>query len=121
MASVDFFNCNLGPREQLNVQTSWIDLSQLYGYYPKLANKLRGENGTLKVSEYYGKEYLPFASNTSATKQATEYSRKPKCYMNGDPRTEDNVVLTSIQTIFLREHNRIARELQSQHPDWSSD
>jgi hypothetical protein len=41
--------------------------------------------------------------------------------LNGDPRTEDNVILTSIQTIFLREHNRIARELQRQHPSWSSD
>jgi peroxidase len=125
MASVDLFNCNLSPREQLNIQTSWIDLSQLYGYYPKLADNLRGENGTLKVSEYYGRDYLPFASNTSSTcpdnRYASEYSRKPKCYLNGDPRTEDNVVLTSIQTIFLREHNQIARELQILHPDWSSD
>jgi hypothetical protein len=124
MASVDVFNCNLAPREQLNIQTSWLDLSQLYGYYPDLAKSLRGENGTLKVSLYNGKEYLPFASNTSTcsyNRLASEYSRKPKCYLNGDPRTEDNVMLTSIQTIFLREHNRIARELQNQHPDWSSD
>jgi peroxidase len=97
----------------------------LYGYYPKLANDLRGENGTLKVSKYDGKEFLPFASNTSSAcpdkRYDTEYSRKPKCYLNGDPRTEDNVIITSLQTIFLREHNRIARELQSQHPNLSSD
>jgi hypothetical protein len=81
MPSVNVFNCNLAPREQLNIQTSWLDLDQLYGYYPDLAKSLRGENGTLKVSLYYGKEYLPFASNTptcSYSRSASEYSRKPK-------------------------------------------
>ena len=30
-ATVSDFDCSLGPREQLNIQTHWIDLSQLYG------------------------------------------------------------------------------------------
>jgi hypothetical protein len=123
MPSVNMFNCFLAPREQLNVHTSWIDLSQLYGYYPELADKLRGENGTLKASWANGKEYLPFASNKSCSynRIASEYSRKQKCYLNGDPRTEDNVMLTSIQTIFLREHNRIASELLQLNYSLTSD
>jgi peroxidase len=125
MAAINLFDCYLAPREQLNIQTSWLDLSQLYGYTPESAANLRCENGLLKVSWSNGKEYLPFASNNTSScpskRQASEYSRKPKCFLNGDSRTEDNVILTSIQTIFLREHNRIARELKSQHPDWTSD
>jgi peroxidase len=124
LPSVNVFNCFLAPREQLNVQTSWLDLSQLYGYYPELALKLRDRaNGTLKSSWLNGKEYLPYASNTSytANRYASEYSRRQKCFLNGDPRTEDNVVLTSIQTLFLREHNRLARLLQKQNPTWSDE
>jgi peroxidase len=123
MASINVFNCFLAPREQLNIQTSWLDLSQLYGYYPDLANALRGDNGTLKASYENGYEYLPFASNTSCSnnKFATEYSRRQRCFLNGDPRTEDNVLITSIQTIFLREHNRIARILRLNRPDWSDE
>jgi peroxidase len=123
MPSVNSFDCFLAPREQLNIQTSWIDLSQLYGYYPELADKLRGENGTLKASWANGKEYLPFASNKSCSynRFASEYSRRQRCFLNGDPRTEDNVVLTSIQTLFLREHNRIARQLQQLNTSWTSD
>jgi peroxidase len=121
LPSVNLFDCFLAPREQLNVQTTWLDLSQLYGYYPELALKLRdGVNGTLKSSWLNGKEYLPFASNTSCSNNqfASEYSRRKRCFLNGDPRTEDNAVLTSIQTVFLREHNRIARLLKQQNPLW---
>jgi peroxidase len=124
MASVNAFDCYLSPREQLNVQTSWLDLSQLYGYYPELTNKLRGKNGLLKSSrDEDNNEFLPYKSKKEClkTRQAAEYSRRPKCFISGDPRTEDNAILTSINTIFLRYHNKIAKKLYKQHPDWSSD
>jgi hypothetical protein len=124
MPSVNLFDCFLAPREQLNVQTSWLDLSQLYGYYPELAKKLRdGVNGTLKSSWQNGKKYRPFASNNSCSnsRYGSEYSRRQRCFLSGDSRTEDNVVLTSIQTLFLREHNRLARLLQKQNPMWSDE
>jgi peroxidase len=123
MPSVNAFDCFLAPREQLNVQTSWLDLSQLYGYYPELTERLRGENGLLKSSRSENnKEFLPLNSKQCPTnRQAAEYSRRPKCFINGDPRTEDNAILTSITTIFLRYHNKIAKKLYKQHPDWTSD
>jgi peroxidase len=123
MASVNVFDCFLSPREQLNVQTSWLDLSQLYGYSAKLTKKLRGPYGTLKATLVDGKEYLPQSGSNPCffNRVASEYSRRPKCYLNGDPRTEDNNILTSINTMFLRYHNQIARKLYRQHPDWSSD
>jgi peroxidase len=95
----------------------------MYGYYPELASKLRDVDGKLKVSLQNGKEFLPFASNTSCSfnKFSSEYSRRQRCFLNGDPRTEDNAILTSIQTIFMREHNRIATALKKLNPSWSDE
>jgi peroxidase len=123
LPSINVFSCALSFREQLNIQTSWLDLSQLYGNNLTLANKLRDVDGKLKVSLENGDEFLPFDGSPSCNnnKQAAEYSRRRKCLLTGDPRTEDNVILTSLQTIFLREHNRIATVLKFKNPRWSSD
>ena len=39
----------------------------------------------------------------------------------GDVRANENIELTAIQTLFLRNHNRIAAELQKEHPHWSDE
>ena len=36
----------------------------------------------------------------------------------GDVRAAENVALTSLHTLFAREHNRWVDELQARHPDW---
>src|SRR5262249_11940860 len=37
----------------------------------------------------------------------------------GDVRANENVELTALQTLFVRNHNRIAGELQKEHPGWT--
>ncbi|KAG8226507.1 hypothetical protein J437_LFUL006897 [Ladona fulva] len=39
----------------------------------------------------------------------------------GDFRVNQNLGLVVFQTIFLREHNRIAKELYEMHPEWSDE
>ncbi len=39
----------------------------------------------------------------------------------GDVRAAENVALTSLHTLFAREHNRWVDSLERDHPDWSSD
>src|SRR5207244_3416241 len=39
----------------------------------------------------------------------------------GDVRANENIELTAVQTLFVREHNRIAGQLQAAHPSWSDE
>jgi peroxidase len=123
LASVNDFDCNLGPREQLNVQTAWIDLSMVYGYNDDLAASLRSnDDGTLKASlDANGDEFLPFVEGEEClnSRVTTEYSRRVRCFLEGDPRAEDNSILTSIHTVWLREHNRVARKLAELNSCWN--
>jgi hypothetical protein len=39
----------------------------------------------------------------------------------GDVRANENIELTAMQTLFVREHNRVAALLQADHPTWSDE
>lgn len=41
--------------------------------------------------------------------------------LEGDVRVDENVALTSIHTLFMREHNRLARALKRLNPHWDSE
>lgn len=126
--SVRDFECSLGPREQLNFITHWLDLSQLYGSFNDKARSLRTlVDGTLKSNiAANGREILPLGSNQTATcnnryKPAASVHSAFECYNTGDTRTEHNVWLSGIQTVFLREHNKVARELKNINPHWNDE
>src|SRR5262249_23482576 len=42
-------------------------------------------------------------------------------FVAGDPRANETTELTSLQTLFLPNHNAIARQLQLPHPDWNDE
>jgi hypothetical protein len=41
--------------------------------------------------------------------------------MSGDSRINQNPTLSIVQILFMREHNRIAKELQKLNPQWSDE
>lgn len=43
------------------------------------------------------------------------------CYRSGDSRVNVNPYVTTLYTIFLRSHNRIAKQLQNDHPTWTDE
>ena len=105
------------PRNQVNDLTSYIDASNVYGSDAKLANKLRlFKGGLLKQGGRLDtlKGNLPFQNNTP------DNSVLP-FFVAGDNRSNELVGLTIMHTIWMREHNRVARQLKKINPCWDDE
>jgi peroxidase len=46
---------------------------------------------------------------------------KVKCFIGGEGRTNENLGLVSIQTLFLRMHNKLAKQLSTLNPHWNDE
>ncbi|XP_076876539.1 eosinophil peroxidase-like [Brachyhypopomus gauderio] len=53
--------------------------------------------------------------------EKTHHAHKRAINATGDARVDENSTLTSLHTLFLREHNRLARVLRLLNPKWSSE
>ncbi|XP_013100427.2 uncharacterized protein LOC106082459 [Stomoxys calcitrans] len=108
----------LGPRDQINQNTHFLDASMVYGENVCVANKLRGFSGRLNstVHPIRGKELLPQTNHHPECK-----SRNRLCFDGGDDRASEQPGLTAMHTIFLREHNRIVEGLRGVNPHWNGD
>ncbi|XP_037609751.1 eosinophil peroxidase-like isoform X5 [Sebastes umbrosus] len=127
------FGGEANKREQINALTAFLDLGQVYGSEEKLAMFLRdhqSDGGLLRVNTEFkdnGRELLPFNPlpvNMCATRgRVTNDSnaREVPCFIAGDVRVDENIALTSIHTVFMREHNRVARALKRLNPHWDSE
>ncbi|XP_063812062.1 myeloperoxidase-like [Pseudophryne corroboree] len=121
--------CSLSTpvREQINVLTSYVDGSQIYGSDAIVANKLRNTTnqlGLLTINQNFtdnGHSFLPFAENQEDICIMTNKSAKIPCFLAGDTRVSEMPGLTVLHTLFMREHNRIATELHALKPNWSGE
>ena len=116
------------PREHFNEITAWLDASSVYGSDAFRANWLRTfRDGKMKTSTG---NMLPFNTTNGefdgtvdidAPHMADDVGFASRLFVGGDVRANENVLLTSYHTVFVREHNRIADELMLQHPDWQDE
>lgn len=108
----------LGPREQINQNTAFLDASQIYGENNCICQKLRGFSGRMNstIHPIKGKELLPQSPSHPECK-----SPSGQCFIAGDGRASEQPALTVIHTIFLREHNRIVEGLRGVNPHWSGE
>ncbi|XP_068126278.1 myeloperoxidase-like [Hyperolius riggenbachi] len=121
--------CNIvSPvREQINVLTSYVDGSQVYGSDIAAAEKLRNNTndlGLLAVNQNYtdnGYSLLPFTGSSLDVCAGTNRSAAIPCFLAGDGRVNEQLGLTTFHTLFLREHNRIATKLHELNPHWSGE
>ena len=96
------------PREHVNHVTAFIDGSVVYGSSEPHAAALRTfDGGKLKSQDTAVGELLPF--NTDGLMNAP--SPSPNFFIAGDVRSNENIGLTSMQTLWVREHNRLAEAL----------
>ena len=97
-----------GARQQINAITSFVDGSNVYGADAVRARELRVLDGTGKLKTSAG-DLLPF--NTAGLPNAPFNSSD--FFLAGDVRANEQVALTAMHTLFVREHNfwaeRIAR------------
>ncbi len=107
------------PRQQINFSTAFIDASPIYGANDRIASIIRGGPANpvakLRTSNDIngdGQNLLPrnaFGPDPDAD------------FVAGDSRVNDNAVLTSLQILFMREHNRLVDELTVDHPTWNQE
>nr|XP_019956653.1 PREDICTED: eosinophil peroxidase-like [Paralichthys olivaceus] len=120
-------------RQQMNAITAFIDVGQVYSSDDSKARFLRNlttDQGLLRVNEKYddnSRELLPF-QNSGANMCATRaritnnvIAEEVPCFLAGDERSNENIALTSLHTLLLREHNRLVRALAKLNPRWNGE
>ncbi|XP_023335820.1 chorion peroxidase [Eurytemora carolleeae] len=116
-------DCSLGPRDQINQITSYIDASNVYGSTPDDQHSLRLlKKGKLKYTDLHiRKPLLPPLESLEAEEACRIKSPNLHCFHAGDERVNEQPGLATMHTLWLREHNRVAVEMGSLNPHWSDD
>lgn len=113
------------PREQINVVTAFLDGSMIYGSSEAVAGALRTfTGGRLKMS---ANGYLPwndrsyFPEGTLSMANDAHVVADNELFAAGDVRANENIELTALQTLFVREHNRLADAIAAANPHYSDE
>jgi hypothetical protein len=131
------------PRQQPNDITAFLDASMVYGSDAVTANALRAHSGgrlktspgpdgvigtaddwlPLNIQTYFPGFHETGGDGTGAFHIANDAHIVPdsQLFMAGDVRVNENIELTSLHTLFMREHNRIADALRANNPTWSDE
>jgi len=104
------------PRQQLNMITTWIDASNVYGSDAIRAEALRTNDGTGKLKTSDG-DLLPFNVDGLPNAGSTD----PDMFLAGDIRANEQAALTSMHTLFVREHNRLADVIRNRESEYTGD
>ncbi len=104
------------PRQQVNAVTGWIDASTVYGSDTQRADALRTNDGTGRLKTSEG-NFLPYNEQQFPNSRFQLSS----LFLAGDERANENIGILSIQTLFMREHNRLAEEIAGSSPGLSGE
>jgi len=107
-------------RQQINVITAWIDASMIYGSSSKRARELRARDGSarLAVTPSAVGDLPPYNLNGLPNLPT---SRDGGFFLAGDVRANENVALTALHALFVREHNALVASLGRRQPGQSTD
>jgi peroxidase len=116
------------PAQQVTTVTSYLDLSQVYGSSQTVSDAIRSfTGGLLKTSPgnmlpldstaYFTPEQITALNMANDSGAAAQ----DRLYAAGDRRANENIELTALQTLFMRNHNAIANQLHASHPKWTDE
>ena len=115
-------------RQFSNDITAFIDGSSVYGSTSSRAKWLRTyEDGKLKTSRG---NLLPWNTlsgefndvrDPSSPHMDDPIGSSSRLFVAGDVRANENPLLLTLHTIFVREHNRLCDEIKSEFPDWEDE
>lgn len=116
------------PRLFANELSAFIDGSAVYGSDQPRADWLRSfVDGKLKVS---AGNLMPYNTLTgefdgeldpNAPHMADAAGFNTRLFVAGDVRANENPLLLSLHTLFVREHNRRCDLIKAEHPDWNDE
>jgi len=110
-----FKNDDQGVRQQLNQITAYIDGSGVYGSDSVRADYLRAMAGMGKLKTSTadnGESLLPYNLN-GLDNAMPGLSAAGDFFIAGDVRANEQIGLTAVHTLFVREHNRLAEDMAS--------
>ncbi|KAL5236598.1 hypothetical protein ACI65C_004008, partial [Semiaphis heraclei] len=120
-------DCTFGPRQQMNQATHYLDGSMVYGSSAKQTWSLRTKfDGQLLTNMGCDKKYqrdalqpkyLPLEIIDS---DACQFG-SGTCYKTGDTRANELPQTTVMYTLWVREHNRLAKLLSHVNPHWDDE
>uniref|UniRef100_A0A147BFY3 Putative peroxinectin n=2 Tax=Ixodes ricinus TaxID=34613 RepID=A0A147BFY3_IXORI len=115
--------CSLGPRQQIDSLTSFVDGSQVYGSSLEDSLKLRTLQGDGRLKFDVGRRgdmILP-ASFHPHEDQCSRPEHGDLCFRAGDERVNEQPGLTAMHTLWLRQHNFVAGKLAGLNPHWDDE
>ena len=101
------------PRRQINAISAFIDASHVYGSDDKRARVLRTNDGTGRLETSHEGRFLPFNEQRLENEGGRDLTG---LFVAGDPRVNEQIGLTAMHTLFVREHNRIASIIDKRDP-----
>lgn len=101
-----------GVTQQLNGLSPYLDASAVYGYEREQARQLRKHDGSGK---------LRASESAAAERGALLPLDESGEFVTGDPRARENVLLSAMHVLWLREHNWWCERLRDEHPSWDGD
>lgn len=114
--------CRINGREQFNQASAYIDGSMIYATTRLEADiRLRAHiNGNMRGRLYQdGRWMLPISAEPKDGCNRDELIKQSRyCFKAGDGRVNEQIGLTAMHTVWMREHNRIANELADMNKHW---
>ncbi|XP_046917513.2 peroxidase isoform X2 [Dermatophagoides farinae] len=118
-------NCALGPRVHVNILTSPIDANFVYGSTRAAAERLRTfRGGLMRTWNIFDKERMKPLLPAEDKNPDLECINRPRnlfCFIAGDIRVNEQIHLTVLHTLYVRDHNRMAIELGRINPHWDDE